>query len=134
MADSSENAEPTGESLRSRLRHAFAVGDEHGDKLLDDEEELLQSIAQNIHRRGLAVAAIPFLLFHKPLNVVGANIIQMGEIFFQTNTAENYLRKFLGKNYTHQRLVRTLEKRYSIDRLVELLETLVDESPGEESS
>jgi len=121
-------------SLRGRLRHAFAIGDEYEANLEEDEEKLLKDIAHNIHRRGLTAAAIPFLLFNKPLNVLGANFVQMGEIVLTTGPVEGFLRRFLGRSYTHERLVRTLEKRCSIDKLVEYLEALLDGRPGEESS
>ena len=134
MTGSEENRENGGTSLRDRWRHAFAIGNEYDDVLDEDEEKLLDDIAHTIHRRGLTVAAIPFLLFNKPLNIIGANLIQMGEIAFTASPVEAFLKRFLGPNYTHERLVRTLEKRCSIERLVELLEALADGRPGEECS
>jgi len=65
---------------------------------------------------------------------LGANFLQMGEVVFSAMPVQVFLRKFLGPKYTHELFVRTLEKRCSIERLVELLEALTDESPGEESS
>jgi len=101
------------------------VGDEYSEKLNEDEMEFLSDIADNIHRRGLTVAAIPFLLFHKPLNVVGSNLLQMGEFFLDNDPVEIFLRRFLGSKYTHELLVKTMEKRRAIDHLVELLEAKV---------
>ena len=134
MTGSGDNPETGGTGFRDKFRHAFAIGEEYEDRLLEDEERLLGDIAKNIHRRGLTVAAIPFLLFNQPLNVVGANLIQMGEIVFTSGPIETFLRRFLGPSYTHELLVRTLEKRCSIERLVELLEALADGRPGEECS
>jgi hypothetical protein len=119
-------------SLKDKFRHAFAIGSEYEAKLEEDEERLLRDIALNIHKRKLAAVAIPFLLFHKPLNVIGANAIQMGEVLFTMGPVEGFLRRFLGKNYTHELLVRTLEKRCSIERLVEFLEAHIEERSREE--
>jgi len=130
MSSSGDNRGPTGPGFVNKLKHAFAAGEEYEEKLLEDEERLLKDIAANIHARRLTSAAIPFLLFHKPLNVVGANFVQMGELVFTMGPIETFLRRFLGPSYTHERLVRTLEKRCSIDRLVELLEALIDGRPG----
>jgi hypothetical protein len=123
---SEENPIRTKRSLKDELRHAFAVGDEYSEKLVEDELSLLSDIAGNIHRRGLTVVAIPFLLFHRPLNVIGANLLQMGEFFLNHAPVEEFLRRFMGPKYTHELLVRTLEKRRAIDHLVELLEAKLD--------
>jgi hypothetical protein len=134
MITSSDKTPPAEKaSLKDRLRHAFAVGSEYDEKLEDDEESLLRDIALNIHRRRLAPVAIPLLLFNKPLNVVGANMVQMGEVLFTMGPVEGFLRRFLGENYTHELLVRTLEKRCSIERLVEFLEAHIEERSGEDS-
>jgi hypothetical protein len=124
-----QNPTPSQATLRDKLRFAFSVGPEYEEKLEEDEERLLSDIASNIHRHRMASAAIPFLLFNKPLNVIGANLVQMGEVVFTSGPVESFLRKFLGPSYSHELLVRTLEKRISIERLVENLETLVDECP-----
>ena len=123
-----QNPIPQRATLREKLRYAFAVGAEYLEELAEDEERLLWDIARNIHRRGLTAAAIPFLLFNKPLNVVGANLVQMGEIIFTMGPVEAFLKRFLGPSYTHELFVRTFEKRISIERLVEHLEALVDGS------
>ena len=127
MTASSENIPgETKQNLRDKIRHAFAVGDEYAEKLEADELALLDEIANNIHRRGLAVAAIPFLMFNKPLNVVGANFMQMGEMVLTLHSVEQYLRSFIGSTYTHELLVRTLEKRIAFDHLVDILEAKLE--------
>ena len=108
-------------TFREKLGHAFAIGGEN-DRLLDDEVELLKDIAGNINKRGLTAAAIPFLLFNRPLNMVGANTLQMGEFFLTLKPVEEFLMRFMGPKATHERLVRTIEKRCSIDKLIEFLE------------
>ena len=112
-------------SLKDKIRHAFAVGEEH-EVLTDQEDRLICDIADKIHLRGLTAVAIPFLEFHKPLNVIGANMVQMGEIVFTTSAVEGFLRQLLGDSYSHRILVSALEKRVTIDRLVERLEALID--------
>jgi len=134
MTTRDENLAPAEGSLKDRLRHAFAVGDEYEEVLAEDEEQLLRDLARRIDKRGMTVVAIPFLFLNKPLNVIGANAIQMGEFIFTAGPVEAFLRRFLGPNYTHELLVRTLEKRCSIERLIELLEEAADERPGEEST
>lgn len=127
MTASSENIPgETRQNLRDRIRHAFAVGDEYAQKLEADELALLDEIAGNIHRRGLTVAAIPFLMFNKPLNVLGANFLQMGEMVLTLHSVEQYLRNFIGPSYSHELLVRTLEKRITFDHLVDILEAKLE--------
>ncbi len=116
------------------VRQAFAVGDEYADVLDDDEKRLLMEIAENIHKRKMTSVAIPYILFHTPLNLVGANLIQMGELAFKLGPIETYLKKFLGRSYTHELLVRTLEKRCAVEELVGYLEDLLDNDTGDESS
>ena len=128
MAISGEKSEnPNGMTIKSKFRHAFAIGDEFERKLESDERALLNDIAQRIHSRGLSAAAIPFLLFNKPLNFIGASALQMGEIFLKLGPIEAFLKRFLGPNYTHELLVHTLEKRCSIDVLIELIEEKTDQ-------
>ncbi len=134
MTAKDEKLDTASGSLKDRFHHAFAVGDEYEEVLAEDEEQILRDIAQRINKRGMTVAAIPFLLLNKPLNMIGANAMQMGEFIFTAGPIEAFLRRFLGPNYTHELLVRTLEKRCSIERLIELLEEITDERPGEESS
>jgi hypothetical protein len=126
MASGKENTYPEGGSLKEKLRHAFAVGDEYDEKLEEDEEMLLRDIAANIHRRRLSSAAIAFLILNKPFNVIGANFLQMGEVLFTSTPIDTYLKKFIGPNYSHELFVRTMEKRCAVDRLVEILEELAD--------
>jgi hypothetical protein len=124
-----QNPTQSPSTLRDKLRFAFCVGSEYEEKLEEDEERLLKDIACNIHKHRMASVAIPLLLLNKPLNVIGANLIQMGEVAFTMGPVETFLRKFLGPSYTHELLVRTLEKRISIEKLVENLEALADQCP-----
>lgn len=134
LTSEEKNKASNRQNLKDKLRHAFAVGEEYAESLTEEEERLLDEIASNIYRQRLSAVAIPFLMFHKPLNFVAANFIQMGEIVFTLGPVEGFLRKFLGPSYSHQLLVSTLEKRCSIDRLVEKLEILVDGAERQESS
>lgn len=126
MTADDEKVKKSGMTMKEKLGHAFAVGGE-ADKLLDDEIQLLKDIADNIHKRKLSAAAIPFLLFNKPLNTISANALQMGEFALTLRPVEGFLQRFLGPKATHERLVRTLEKRTSIDKLVEFLEAHMNE-------
>jgi hypothetical protein len=121
MTAGEKNTVESGMTFKEKVCHAFAIGGEN-DILLDDEVELLNDIADKIHKRGLTAAAIPFLLFNKPLNVIGANMVQMGELVLTLKPVEDFLMRFMGPKATHERLVRTLEKRCSIEKLVEFLE------------
>jgi hypothetical protein len=126
---SDQSQSRTKPSLKSNFKHAFAVGSEFEEKLADDEDQLLKDIALNIHKRRLTAAAIPFIMFNRPLNILGANMLQMGEVVMTAGPVEQFLRLFLGPTYTHELLVRTLEKRCAIDRIVELLEAHLGERP-----
>ncbi len=127
MASNEEKVIQSQGSLKDKLRHAFAVGGK-SDQLLEDEIELLRDVAKRIHKRKLSAAAIPFLLFHQPLNTVGANLLQMTEFALTLKPVETFLKRFMGPKATHERLVRTLEKRTSIEKLVGFLEAYIDES------
>ena len=126
LTSGEQNPGRAGKSLKDRLRYAFATGPEFEEKLAEDEDRLLRDIAANIHARKMAVVAIPFLLFNRPLNMIGANAIQMGEVVLTAGPVEQFLRRYIGPTFTHELFVRTLEKRCSIDRLVECLESLID--------
>lgn len=112
-------------NLKDELRHAFSMGSEN-EQLTEEEERLLDDLADRIHKRGLTTIAIPILIANRPLNVLGANMVQMGEIIFTTGPVENFLKNILGPSYSHKLLVGTLEKRCSIDRLVEKLEARIE--------
>jgi hypothetical protein len=112
-------------SLKDSLRYAFAVDTASGE-LTADEVKFLEDLAMKIHRRGLTAAAIPFLEFHKPLNIVGANIVQMGEIFLTLGPVEHFLKGVLGNSYSHKLFVSTFEKRLAIECLITKLEDLAD--------
>ena len=118
-----QNREKEKTSLKDKLRHAFAVETED-EELTEDECRLINDIAGKIHSRGLTAAAIPFLEIHKPLNVIGANMVQMGEMIFTTGPVENFLKQFIGKSYSHRVFVSTIEKRKSIELLISRLEEL----------
>lgn len=122
-------AEPKKKSLKDEFKHAFDIGESES-LLSDDEEKFLEEIAQRIHAKRLSAAAIPFLLVNRPLNTIGANMIQMGEIVFTAGPVERFLQQILGPSYSHERLVRTMEKRIAIDRLVYYLELEIDKQTG----
>ena len=127
MTDSENIAETEPATFKEKLRHAFAVGDEFEETLEEDEEALLRDIARRIDKRGLSTMVIMFLYPHRQLNLITANLVQMGQWVFEIGPVTAFLRQFLGPNYTHECLVRTMEKRCSVDRLVEILEELSDE-------
>jgi len=127
MTDNENTSQPADVSAMERFRHAFAIGDQHDDTLEEDEIALLKDIARTVHKRGLTIMAVMMLTLHKPLNTLGANLVQMGQFLFETGPVTSYLQQFMGPFYSHELLVRTMEKRCSIDKLIELLEAESDQ-------
>jgi len=93
------------------LRHAFAL--EEPDEVFSEEDRvLLNKVAGFVVKRGMTVPAVLFLESMRPLNFVGSQVM----VFFQPILASF----FSTKEYDH--LARILERRNSIDRLIEEIE------------
>ena len=127
MTDNEKNSLPSNATAMEKFRYAFAIGEQYEPVLEEDEIELLRDIASTIHRRRLTPMAMMLLHINRPLNTLGANMVQMGEVILETGPVTSFLRGFMGPKYTHERLVRTMEKRCSVDKLMELLEELANE-------
>ncbi|HHT9125621.1 MAG TPA: hypothetical protein ACFYD6_07355 [Candidatus Brocadiia bacterium] len=90
------------------LSHAFSM--EKGDKGLDEQDlALVEKLADFVIRRGMAEPAIMFLESVKPLNFIGSQAM----VFFRPIVTTF----FSPKDY--ERLTQILEKRASIDILIE---------------
>ena len=111
------------------LRDSFGPGKvpaDSGGKLTDDEIAAMNDLAVEIVARKLSVAAIMFFESAKPLNWIGSQ----GMIVFEP-IAQPILSAFgnifpllktVGKNY--QTLQRALEKRESVEILIQKIEAL----------
>jgi len=83
----------------------------------DDEEQLIQSVAKEIRRYGMDVAAILFLESSKPLTFVGA---QMGRAFISPFLPA--ISQDLGVK--SEKLFRIFENRANVEKLISVLEEL----------
>lgn len=81
---------------------------------LEQRDTLIEELAQKIHARGMSAPAVLFLEMHRPLAFVASQSLIMGS---------GFLAPLLGLEYT-QRLVKLLESRENIVRLIDRIEEL----------
>lgn len=93
------------------LRHAFAL-EESDEACSEEDRALLSKVAGFVVKRGMTVPAILFLESMRPLNFVGSQVM----VFFQPILASFF------STEEYDRLARILERRNSIDRLIEQIE------------
>lgn len=95
----------------------------------EDEEEMIRTIAEKIHKYGMEVAAILMLESVKPLSYIGA---QMGRLFISP-----FLPAFGDKiGIGGEKFIQIFEKRENVEKLLEALEELArgeTEKPKQES-
>ena len=96
---------------RQALRHAFAL-EESDETLPAEDRALLAKVADFVVKRGMTAPAILFLASLQPLSFIGSQAM----VFFQPILTSFFSRK----EYGH--LARILERRESVDRLIELIE------------
>ena len=116
---------------REKWRHAFAIGAEYEDKLTDEDEKILDAFARAIAKRGMAPAAILWFTSLKPLNFIGASIMQAGHFIFKDLTLEGVVKKSFMPEFEHGAFVRAIEKRVCVDRLITLIEKYDDDARAE---
>ena len=102
-------------SFIEKLRHAFAFGEE---ALTKEEEDLLQTLAKEIVKRGMGTVAILFLEPFKPLSFIGSQVMVFLEPFvsaiFPTNVYK-LIEKALEKRSGVEVLIRYIEKEMQND-------------------
>lgn len=107
-------------TLRQWLRHAFSVMPD--DEFSEEEIALMEKMADFIVKRKLAEAAILFLETARPLNFVSAQ-------------AMTFLRPFVHmvfkKKAEYDRFTALLERRESIGRFIEIIESKAFDAPKE---
>ena len=98
-------------SLRSRLRHAFAVETPESGQFDEAERELASRMASFIVRRRMTAPAIMLLETARPLNFLGSQFLAFVAPFATM--------LFSPDEYDH--FVRFLEKRASVDFIIDLI-------------
>ncbi len=107
------------------LRHAFAIdstGKDGKGGLTDDELALLRKLAHTIVRRRMGTPAALFLESFQPINFIGSQ-------------AMFFLRPFMTFIFSaaeYDKLAQTLEKRQSIEILIQEIQEAEEETDGRE--
>lgn len=107
---------------RDKWRHAFAIGPDYEEKVTEEDEKTLDAFARAIVKRGMTAPALLWLISMKPLNVIGANLIQAAEFIFKDFAFEGFIQQHFMPTFEHGAFVRALEKRKGIERLITLIE------------
>lgn len=113
---------------REKWRHAFAIGPEYAEKITEEDEKMLDAFARAIVKRGMAPAAILWFTSLKPLNFIGASILQAGQFMFKDLTLEGVVKSSFMPEFEHAAFVRAMEKRSCVDRLITLIEKHEDDA------
>ncbi|MGR3180051.1 MAG: hypothetical protein ACUZ8E_18575 [Candidatus Anammoxibacter sp.] len=93
------------------IKHAFYI-ETSGETSFDNESEFLEEVATSITKRKLAAPALLFLETFKPLNYIGSQTMV-------------FCRPFVSMIFPilkYDKMLKVLEKRDSIGRLIKLLE------------
>ena len=96
--------------FRSWWDHAFAVATK--DEFTDADQELIESLARFVVHRGMVAPALLVLESGRPLNFVGSQLLAFLAPFVT----------LIFKEPEYDRFVAILEKRRSIDLIIEAIE------------
>ncbi|MDB4637760.1 hypothetical protein OAF24_02565 [bacterium] len=105
------------------LKHAFAIDDGKAVLPSPHQTKAIDRVLNEVHRRGMALPASMALETCRPLNYVGSQLL----VFFSP------LMKVILGVHAQDEFARFLEKRGSIDYLLDRLEKLA-EAPGQSDS
>lgn len=94
------------------LRHAFAVKDEEAGDFDAEERQLAERVATFIVRRRMTAPAVMLLESGRPLNFLGSQLLAFLSPFAT----------LLFSSEEYDRFVRFLEKRSSIDLILDAIE------------
>ena len=106
------------ERLRASLAHAFAV--DSGADFTDQEKELVERLSRLVVRRRLTAPALMALESARPLSFIGSQILA----FFGP------LLKVAFSKADTDRLIRLLERRHSLDLVIDTIQRQEDEHLG----
>ena len=123
-----ENGTNQPKSRKDKWRHAFAWGPEYDEKVSEEDEIILDAFAKAIVKRHMTAPALLWFVSLKPLNLIGASILQAAEFLFKDFAFEAYIQNHFMPAFEHAAFVRAIEKRKGIDRLIELIELRENES------
>jgi len=124
MPDDGANKAPRG--LKAWLQHAFAVDKYDESSLNDDEKDILDRLAIQIVKKQMATPAMMLIESHRHMNFLGSQLLVMAEPAL--DLAQPMLNPILKKFGMYipveeiPKLQEALEKRYSIEYLMQRLE------------
>lgn len=117
------------------LRHAFAIEEFSESSLSLEERAVLENIAGIIQRRGMSTPAILWIESHRHLNFASSQLVKMAEpIHDLSYNLVSWLANKLGMGYISPEELTlfqsALEKRYSIEYLLQQIEKQAAEGPS----
>ena len=119
---------------REKWRHAFAIGKEYEERVTEEDEKVLEAFARSIVKRRLSAPALLWFTSLKPLNFLGASIMQAGEFVFKSMMLESIIKYRFMPEFEHGTFVKALEKRVCVDRLIDLIDKYEAETQAEKKA
>lgn len=119
--------------LIAALRQAFAIESYDESSLTEEERTALDDLARSIHVRRMTAPAIMFIESNRHMNFLGSQLIVMAEpVADLASPVLNPILKRFGMHLPLKELPllqAALEKRYSVEYLVQRLEHYAAEAP-----
>ena len=122
-----QDEQPRPKGFMAWLRYAFAIEEFSENSLTEDEKSVLREIAAIIQRRGMSTPAILWIESHRHLNFTGSQLVKIVEPLHDISYEFiRWLMMKLGLGYITpeqlSKLQSALEKRYSIEYLLQQIE------------
>jgi len=129
--------DPPQGGLLAWFRHAFAVEQYDEASLNVDDKEILERIARRVHEKKMTAATILWVESHRNLNFIGSQLMVFSQpLFDMTHPLFNAVLNRFGIYIApadFPKLARALEKRYSIEYLIQQLERFAAEDYNDAS-
>jgi hypothetical protein len=133
VSDDAKGAQKGG--VKAWFAHAFAVEEYSAASLSEDERRTLDGLAEAIHKRGMTAAAILWIDSQRGMNWLGSQALVFAHpIYDLSRPIVNFILRLLrlGKpgfqlsldDAEYKALAGALEKRYSIEYLIQRMEAL----------
>ena len=100
-------------SIKKQISHAFAINDGRAD-ISTEDGALITKLAEFVVRRRMSTPAVMMLSISRPLNFISSSVMT----FFKPTLG------FLLSRFEYDRLEKLLEKRCSIELLIDRIEEL----------
>jgi hypothetical protein len=134
MASNGDKQGKPRKGLVAALRNAFAIESYDESSLAEEERAALDSLALSIHSRRMTAPAIMFIESHRHMNFLGSQLLVMAEpVADLASPVLNPILQRFGMYLPLKELPvlqAALEKRYSIEYLIQQLERYAAEEPA----